>query len=524
MGPDLTERLIHEWIDEQAARTPEAVAVTLGPQRLTYGELGARAEAVASTLNYHGAGPETLVGIPADRSIESLVAMLGVLKSGSGYVPFSDLPDARFATLCRRAGLGLFVGSEAAIAALPAHGGQVVLTDVRHLRHGSHGTDRAIRRPQPDNVAYVIFTSGTTGEPKGVITSHAALMHSTRARSSVFPLPGAYLMLAPFAFDAAVAGIYFTLSVGGRLVLPTDEEILDPGLLADLVVREQATHLDGVPSQYAALIAYQGECVRSVGCVVVAGEALSTGLARRHFTVAPSTPLFNEYGPTEGTVWSTIQRFDTAEQVELLTVALAPIGKAIPGASVHVVDEQGHPLADGEEGEILVSGPGLARGYLGDPAQTAARFVPDPGETGARRYRTGDLGRTENSVLHFRGRTDRMVKIRGFRVELDEVEATLNAHPDLSAAAVAAVRNDSGTRLVAFVVAQDSSTCPSAQVLSEFVARVLPPFMVPHTWRGLTAMPLTPSGKVDRARLTAAGETMVLAGIPLTHNSWKAPS
>ncbi|MBB5805005.1 amino acid adenylation domain-containing protein [Saccharothrix ecbatanensis] len=488
--------ILHELVYRQAARTPNAVAVTTAGADVTYRELCRRADHVAARLRRLGAGPESLVGVPTDRSTHTLAATLGVLRSGAGYVPFAaDLPAQRRAHIVADAGIELFAGSADALAGVPE--GRAVVS-------AGEETDEDVSAPVgPDNVAYVIYTSGSTGVPKGVVTPHRQVVNSTLARYSVFPRPCAsYVMLAPFTFDAAVAGIYFTLGTGGRLVVPTADEVLDPALLAELIVRERATHVDGVPSQYAALLAYHPDAVRDVGCTVLAGEQLPAELARRHFAAAPDNALFNEYGPTEGTVWSTVHRCRPADLDD--PAPLVPIGRPIENVRVRLLDDNLDEVEPGEVGEIHIAGAGLARGYLNQPGLTADRFRPDPtGAPGDRMYRTGDLGVVdERGDLVFRGRADAQVKVRGFRVELGEVEAGLLAHPSVAAAAVVAHETATGTRLAAFV--EVAGTPPTAAQLNAVLAERVPDYMIPARWAQVDQIPLTGHGKVDRRALAAS--------------------
>ncbi len=499
---------VHRLIDEQVKRTPQAIAVSSGGRDFSYGELGRRTDAIARRLCALGLGAEDLVGVLASRSIDTLVAMIGALKSGAGYVVFNPLPASRADTIRERANLRVFVGNTRALDTLSSPFGVRVPTD--SIDSGAE-LDFSAPLVHPDNAAYVIFTSGTTGTPKGIVISHASLAHSTAARRSVYPMPfTAYLMLAPLAFDAAVAGIYITLSTGGRLVLPTDEEVVDPGLIADLIGRERVTHIDCVPSQYAVLVAYEPEALLDLTCVVLAGEAFPTSLLRRHFEVAPNTSIFNEYGPAEVTVWSAVHRVMPGE-LSGVTPTIVPIGHGIANTDVRILDTHLADVAEGEVGEISVAGPGVARGYLADPALTAAKFVPDrdPAHPGRRIYLTGDLGCWEGGVLHYRGRTDRMVKVRGSRVELDEVEAHLSACPALTGAAVVAVKTDAGVRLVAFILPRTDR--PTVRELRGQLLRTLPDYMVPHEWRSVAALPMTTNGKLDHARL----QQVVIDGNPL---------
>ncbi|MGW0067108.1 amino acid adenylation domain-containing protein [Streptosporangium sandarakinum] len=494
-GAHSVSSCLHHLFEEQVLRTPDAVALTIGGVDVSYLNLWKRANHLALELQRVGAGPETFVGVPADRSVDALVAMLGVLKSGAAYVPFAaNLPRERLRHIVADAKVDIFAGSRRALQGIPS--GRLIPAD-----------ERATAEPPsssvtPDNAAYVIYTSGSTGPPKGVITPHRQIVGSTLARFTVFPRPcSSYLMLAPFTFDAAAAGVYLTLSTGGRLVVPTDEEVLDPALLAKLIVEERATHVDGVPSQYAALLAFHPEALSEVRCTILAGEALPVPLAQRHFAVAPDTELFNEYGPTEGTVWSTVHRCARHDVGSMM-----PIGHPIRGVRVHLLNEDLDESPPGEIGEIYIAGAGVARGYLNRPGLTAARFLPNPyaGKPGERMYRTGDLGMiNERGELVFCGRADDQIKVRGFRVEPGEIESRLLAHSKVAAAAVIAYGSETGTRLAGFVVPAREGA-PSGTELSSFLSAWLPDYMIPGRWQMVSELPLTAHGKVDRHALAAS--------------------
>jgi amino acid adenylation domain-containing protein len=499
--------VLSDLLDRQALATPDDVALEIGGERLVYAELMGRANRVAHELRGAGAGRETFVGVPVDRSVETVVALLGVLRSGAAYVPFAaDLPGERIGHIANDAQIELFAGGRRALDGMRHRGGRRLAVD------GHAGSADAPPPPAPGDAAYAIFTSGSTGTPKGVVVEHRQIAGSTRARLDVFPLPcGTYLMLAPFTFDASAAGMYLTLTTGGCLLVPTEEEIIDPEALATLVARPDVTHLDGVPSLYATLAAFHPGAMAGLRCCILAGEALPTALVERHFAIAPDTPLFNEYGPTEGTVWSAVHRCRPGEGG-----ATAPIGRPIRGVRIAVLDRDLEPVASGEQGEIHISGAGLARGYLNMPAKTAERFVPEPGAPtpGARMYRTGDLGRrNEHGDLVFDGRADAQVKVRGFRVELAEIEAALLANPSVVAAVVAAYDGELGTHIAAYVAATDAL---DHEELRAFVAGRLPSYMVPGSWYVLDQLPLTAHGKVDRAALPRPSDARptVLSGEP----------
>jgi amino acid adenylation domain-containing protein len=367
------------------------------------------------------------------------------------------------------------------------------------------------------DLAYVIYTSGSTGTPKGVQVEHRQIVASTAARYSVFPGPyDSYLALAGPAFDALGAGIYLTLSRGGTLVLPTDDEVNDPWLLAKLVARERVTHFDGVPAQYAGVLDAAPDVLAGIRCAVVAGEACPPGLVARHFEVTGDAVFINEYGPTETTVWALCHRFDRPPGPGPI-----PIGRPVAGAVAYVMDDDLNPLPVGVPGELCIGGAGVAvRGYLGRPEATAERFVPDPFGDGLI-YRTGDLVRWRpDGTVGFLGRIDQQVKIRGYRVEPSEVEAVLASHPRVQEAAVVAAQAGDHARLVGYVVAEsgdDVADSGDDAELAAFAGSRLPDYMVPTVWVRLPRLPRTRNGKLNRAALPPPRRASAVPRTPLEH-------
>ncbi|HEV2735718.1 MAG TPA: amino acid adenylation domain-containing protein [Longimicrobiaceae bacterium] len=515
--PDDAEWPVHLRILEQARRAPAAVAVSHGAVRLTYGELDARSAALAATLRRLGVGPETRVALFAEASPEAVVGILAVLRAGGAYVPVDPAyPRERIAYLLEDSAAPVLLAPERLRGGLPEFGGEVVALDTPHPpapsptrgegEHGgledanalSHSRTFALSHSQ---LAYVIYTSGSTGRPKGVQVSHRNLARSTAARFAGYAQPvRGFLLLSSTSFDSSVAGIFWTLCAGGTLHLPPADVQGDPARLVETAAREGVSHLLCVPSLYAALL---DEVERRPGwapaAAVVAGEACPRELVERHARLLPGTALYNEYGPTEGTVWCTVHECRPDE------AARVPIGRAAPGARVYVLDRAGRPAPLGAPGELYVGGGGVARGYLARPGLTAERFVPDPYAElpGARMYRTGDRARRlADGALDFLGRTDQQLKVRGFRVEPGEVEGALLAHPAVREAAVAAREDRGGARLVGYVVPRGGEPT-DADTLRTFLRRRLPEHLVPSAFVTLDAIPRTPSGKTDRAALPA---------------------
>ncbi|HKV34445.1 MAG TPA: amino acid adenylation domain-containing protein [Pyrinomonadaceae bacterium] len=489
---------IHELFERRVELTPEATAVVFGAKRLSYRELNERADQLAHHLRSQGAGPEKLIGIAVERSLEMIAGVLAILKAGAAYVPLSpDTPSERLATLLQDAGI------------------ELLLTD-KNLRDVTHHRDTETQReqkPKPasaDNLAYLIYTSGSTGRPKGVQVTHRNLVHSTSARFIYYDKPvHGFMLVSPFFFDSSVAGIFWTLCQGGKLVLPPKDFERDPRALAALIEAEQVSHILCLPMVHSLLLRQAaGTQLDSLRCAIVAGEPCPPELPKQHFATLPLASLFNEYGPTEGTVWSTVHKCAASN-----SATTVPIGRPIPNAQTYVLDEHFQPVPIGVAGELYIGGEGIARGYRNNAAQTAERFVPHPYSTepGARLYATGDLARhLPDGELEFLGRRDQQVKIRGHRIELGEIEAALINHSAVRDAVVVAVDH----RLVAYFTGDKAIT----DELREFLRARLPEYMLPSQFVLLEAMPLSANGKVNRNALPAPG-----ASRPALRASYAAP-
>ncbi|QGV82787.1 amino acid adenylation domain-containing protein [Streptomyces ficellus] len=495
--PDGAGEPVHTRVAALAADGPDQVAVVCGDDRVTRGELDTWAGRVAARLVAAGVRPGDRVGVLAGRSTAMVAAVLGTVRTGAAYVPVDPAnPDERVTAVLADARVSAVVvtaGAEERVAPL---GVAVVTADASAVRH--EGEVLPPVEPAPGDAAYLIYTSGSTGAPKGVVVEHGQLAASTLARRQVYPGAPVFLLLSPLAFDSSVAGLWGTLTAGGRLVVAGPDEFRDPEALLRLVERHTVTHLLCVPSLYDTLLAAAERLgphrLASLTTVITAGEALPEALPRRHFASLGAT-LVNEYGPTEATVWASYRRFRAAGPVD--------IGGPVPGTRLYVLDDAGRLVPPGITGELHIGGAGVARGYFQNPGATARAFVADPFAGGdARMYRTGDLVRWNRSGgLDFLGRRDNQVKIRGHRVETGAVEAALRACPGVREAVV--VPDAAGTRLTGFVVTDAPDELPAVR---ERLARTLPEAAVPARLHALASFPVTVNGKADRAALAELAE------------------
>ncbi|MDQ3257079.1 MAG: amino acid adenylation domain-containing protein, partial [Acidobacteriota bacterium] len=456
-----------------------------------------------------GVGPDVLVGLCCERSIEMLVGIYGILKSGGAYVPLDpSYPKERLAFMLDDTRARVLLTQQRLVEKLPRHGAQVLCLDTELQGFDGESRENPINEAGAENLAYVIYTSGSTGQPKGVPIAHGNLLHSTRARLSYYREPVArYLLLSSFAFDSSVAGIFWTLCQGGTLVVPQEGIERDPREVIALVEESRVSHMLSLPSLYRLMLAEaKSQQPTPLRTVVVAGEACPVDLIAQHRQTLPETELFNEYGPTEGTVWSTVYDCRAVEPGRQV-----PIGRPIANTRVYLLDRHLNPVPVGVPGELHVGGAGVARrGYLNQPELTAARFIPDPfsTEAGARLYKTGDIARyLSDGNIEFLGRSDEQVKIRGYRIELGEIESVLRRHEAVGEAVVIAREDTPGDkRLVAYLV-RDGKATPNISELRHFLTEKLPEYMVPSAFLFLRAIPLTPNGKVDRQALPAPDQT-----------------
>lgn len=494
-----------------AAAHPEAPAVVHGQERLNYGELMALARAVAGRLQAQGVAPGARVGLHMERSPLAIAAMLGIMLCGAAYVPLDlNAPDERKAFMIAEAALSAIVcAAPASIAGKPG----IALGDLAPAAAAQpQPADAGHAWPAGADEAYVIFTSGSTGRPKGVSVTHDNLSYHVEARKQAHPgMPNrSQLLTFPLIFDGSVTCIFGALSVGGKLVLPLPEEATDPDRLAELVAREGVTQTIMIPSQWALMLSSgRPERLSGLELAIVGGEACPRELVEQHYAVLPGTRFCNEYGPTETTVWAT---FELCVPGESGPVA---IGRPIPGMRAYVADRHGRICPPGTTGELLIAGPGIAKGYVGRPELTAERFVANPfhDDDGYRSvYRSGDqVARGFDGKLRFQGRADDQVKISGYRIELDEISACLRGCDGVSEAA--AVVHQSGPH--AMLVAHVAGPGPlSREALLDHARRGLPAYMVPHDIVLHERLPRNAAGKLDRRQLPAPRPPDTAAAAP----------
>ncbi len=546
---------VHQLIEAQAERTPDAVAVVLpstegGPDaRLTYGELNRRANQLAHHLRKRGVGPETVVGICVERSLEMIVGVLGVLKAGGAYLPLDPLyPPERLAYMLDDAGVAILLtdsntlprlplrmeaprdeateatrdeapGAEASLATRPSD----LITQPSALRPQPSDlvtlnlddwtpfADEPDTNPEvpvsPTNLAYLIYTSGSTGQSKGVMIEHRSLVNAYRGWEASYRLRSVrtHLQMANFAFDVFSGDLVRALCSGGRLVLCPREWLLDPERLYGLMRREGVECAEFVPAVLRHLIQYldeTGERLDFMRLLICGSDSWYVSEYRQFLRFCgPETRLINSFGLTEATIDSC---FFEGSAMDLSGEQVVPIGRPFANVRLYILDDHLQPVPVGVPGELFIGGLGVARGYHNRPELTEEKFIPDPfsDDPNARLYRTGDLARyLPDGNIEFLGRLDYQVKVRGYRIELGEIEATLGRHPAVREAAVVALEVAPGDKRLAAYIVPAGETVPTAGELRRFLQERLPDYMVPSAYVVMEALPLTPNGKVDRQAL-----------------------
>ncbi|WAT31391.1 non-ribosomal peptide synthetase [Pseudomonas sp. GXZC] len=487
------ERGIHHLIEDQVQATPDAPALVFGATTLTYAQLDARANQLAHALREKGVGPDVLVGICVERSIEMVVGLLAILKAGGAYVPLDpEYPQERLAYMIEDSGIQLLLSQHSLLPLLPVEGIQVIALDQPADWLDGYSTEPVNVTLHALNLAYVIYTSGSTGKPKGAGNSHRALVNRLCWMQQAYGLDAsdAVLQKTPFSFDVSVWEFFWPLMTGARLVVAAPGEHREPARLIETIGQHGITTLHFVPSMLQAFIHESGvQACTSLRRIVCSGEALPLDAQLQVFAKLPQAGLFNLYGPTEAAIdvthWTCVD--EGADSV--------PIGRPIANLGTYVLDAQLNPVPAGVSGELYLGGMGLARSYHLRPALTAERFVPSPFGDGARLYRTGDRVRQRgDGVIEYLGRLDHQVKLRGLRIELGEIETRLMQHPSVREAVVLV---QGGKQLVAYLVLEDQAPVD----LKAWLLSSLPEYMVPTHIMYLAKLPVTANGKLDRKAL-----------------------
>ena len=496
--------MIHQRIEAQVARTPEAVAVVFEDRRLTYGELNRRANKLAHHLRRIGVEQESIVGVYIERSLDMVVALLAVLKAGGAYLPLEPThPSERVAFMLEDAGASVLLTHERLKEGLPRVNATTIFLDSRQSPIDEQAAENLPSTVTPANLAYVMYTSGSTGKPKAAMNHHRGMLNRLLWMQDLYDLcqSDCVVQKTPFGFDVSVWEFFWPLIVGARLLVARPGGHSDPKYMSELIARERVTIAHFVPSMLQVFVKHPDvakcESLRMIFC---SGEALPVDLQNRCLK-RMNVKLYNLYGPTECAV--DVSHWTCRPDENRLTV---PIGRPAANVQLYVLDHRLYPVPVGMLGELYIGGVQVGRGYLNRPDLTAERFIPDPFgiEPGARLYKTGDRARWRaDGNLEFHGRLDFQVKIRGFRIELGEVEAVLAGHAGVRESVVVARSDVAGgdQRLVAYIVPQGPA--PSLDDLRSYLRAKLPDYMVPSAFVVLERLPVTSNGKLDRRALPA---------------------
>jgi surfactin family lipopeptide synthetase C len=494
------EQCIHAIFEQQADRTPDNVALVFGDQEVTYGDLNQRVNQLAGYLRRQGVGAEVLVAVCVERSLEMVIALLGVLKAGGAYLPLdAGYPKDRLAYMLHDTQAPVLLTQKHLAQNVPTKGLRVVCLDADWNLIAHEDKHNLASTTTADNLAYIMYTSGSTGKPKGVSVTHRGVIRLVKGSDYAdLSEREVFLQFAPLSFDASTFEIWAALLNGGKLVLlpphmPSLEE------LGDAVANSRVSTLWLTSALFQLLVENHLESLTRVKQLLAGGDILPVAPAIKLLNELPGCRLINGYGPTENTTFSCCHPMNSAADVG----ASVSIGRPISNTQAYILDSYLNPAPIGVAGELHTGGDGLARGYFNNPELTADKFVPDPfsSEPGRRLYRTGDLARYRaDGNIEFLGRMDQQVKIRGFRIEPGEIETQLAEHPSVATVA-AAVREEAGEkRIVAYVVPAPNRSIDIAG-LKSFLQQKLPDFMIPAQFVLLDQLPLSPNGKVDRKRL-----------------------
>jgi amino acid adenylation domain-containing protein len=497
------DRPIHQLFESQVERTPEATALVFGNERLTYRDLNRRANQLAHHLVSLGVRPDVLVGILVERSLEMVVGLLGILKAGGAYVPLDPAyPSERIAFMLEDSEVAVLLTQRHLLGTIPDNHAKVVVLDADWQEIAKKESENPVHTGGPENLAYVIYTSGSTGKPKGVQIPHRAVVNFLTSMSHTPGMTEAdrLLSVTTLSFDIAGLEIYLPLIVGGSVEIVSREVSSDGYQLLSKLASSGATVMQATPVTWRMLIEAGWKGTPNLK-MLSGGEAISRKLATQLLQSGGS--LWNMYGPTETTIWSTCSRI--ASEHEPIV-----IGRPIANTDIFILDELLQPVPIGVAGELHIGGEGLARGYLKRPELTAEKFIASPFAQGAdaRLYKTGDLARYRpNGDIECLGRIDHQVKLRGFRIELGDIESALRQHRGVNDAVVVAREDTPGDKYLAAYFVPSQETPATVGRVRDFLKEKLPEYMVPSAFVALEAMPLTPNGKVNRRALPAPEQT-----------------
>ncbi len=505
MEADFPKRCTHEIFEEQVALTPDSVAVCFEGYQLTYKALNCHANQLANLLRARGVGPEVLVGIYVERSLDMVVGILGVFKAGGAYIPFDpSYPRDRLTFMLKDAEVPLILTLKKLAQALPEHCAEVVYFDGEISSEYNVSNDNLENFATPDNLAYVIYTSGSTGRPKGVLGLHRGLVNRMHWMWQTFPYEDSevFCQKAPFCFVDHIAEIFAPILQGKPVVIIPDAVVQDPQWFIQVLAAAGVTRITMVATLLRMVLHVASDLQAQLPRLkhwFNSGEELPVELEETFFSAYPDANLYNLYGPTEASI--EVSYWECKRDSQRSTV---PIGYPIANTSLYLLDDHLQPVGSDVQAELHIGGVGLARGYLNRPALTAEKFIPDPcsDQPGTRLYKSGDFSRyTADGVLEYLGRIDHQVKIRGQRIELGEIEGTLNRHPKVREAVVVAREQKPGfIQLIAYVVPEQPQGVTSVDLRS-YLKEKLPEAMVPSAVIFLDALPRTPSGKTNRQAL-----------------------
>ncbi|MBI3417725.1 MAG: amino acid adenylation domain-containing protein [Verrucomicrobia bacterium] len=494
----LPEKFLHRLFEAQVARTPDTVAQEHQGQTLTYGQLNARANQLARHLRKLGVGPDVLVGICLERSLDMLVGLLGILKAGGAYVPLDpSFPTERLEFMLADSQVPVLLTQERLLAELPRTTARVFCLDRDWPKLATEAGDNLEPAGNGQSLAYVIYTSGSTGRPKGVMISHRAISNfvTSVGQSPGFSSQDTILAVTTLSFDIAGLELFLPLVAGARIVIASRQVAADGKLLLELLRRSHATIMQATPATWRMMLeaGWKRGTLRKILC---GGEALTEDLAAN--LLERTGEVWNMYGPTETTVWSLIAKIEPRQPIR--------IGRPIANTQIYILDAQMQPVPIGMPGELHIGGEGLARGYLNRSELTSEKFVPSPFSSGtnARLYKTGDLCRfLADGGIEYLGRIDFQVKVRGFRIELGEIESVLSRHAAVRQAVVTVREDTPGDKRIIAYLLPVAGASPPADELRTLASDALPYYMVPSAFVVLASLPLTPNGKIDRKALPA---------------------